>query len=122
MAQKKVLTVDDAATMRKMIAMTLKGAGYAVDEAEDGVCALEYLRSNSVDLMIVDVNMPRMNGIELVRKVRPHPRFKSVPILILTTESNEKTKALGKQAGATGWIVKPFKQDQLVSVVKHVLK
>lgn len=114
-----ILTVDDAATIRKMVSITLKGAGHDVLEAPDGVDALKVMKGRQVDLVISDVNMPRMNGIELVRQIRSENR--SVPILLLTTESDPGMKQQGKQAGATGWLVKPFQQEQLLAVVAKVL-
>jgi two-component system, chemotaxis family, chemotaxis protein CheY len=118
---KTILTVDDAATMRKLIAFTLKGAGHEVLEAGDGVEALALLKTRSADLIITDVNMPNMDGISLTRELRNLPAFKSTPILLLTTESAPEKKAAGKAAGATGWIVKPFQQEQLLAEVGKVL-
>jgi len=118
---KTIITVDDAATMRKMVSLTLKAAGYEILEAEDGVCALTLLKTRSVDLVITDVNMPNMDGIELTRQVRTLPHLSKVPILLLTTESDPEIKNRGRAAGATGWIVKPFKQDQLLAVITKVL-
>ncbi len=118
---KTILTVDDAATMRKMIAFTLKGAGHDVLEAGDGQEALAILKTRSADLVITDVNMPNMDGITLTRELRALPAFKATPIILLTTESAPEKKAAGKAAGATGWIVKPFQQDQLLAVVGKVL-
>jgi two-component system chemotaxis response regulator CheY len=118
---KTIITVDDAATMRKMIAFTLKSAGYDMLEAEDGLAALNLLKTRSVDLVITDVNMPNMNGIELTRQVRTVPHLAKVPILLLTTESDPAIKNQGRAAGASGWIVKPFKQEQLLAVVGKVL-
>jgi two-component system chemotaxis response regulator CheY len=118
---KTILTVDDAATMRKMIAFTLKGAGHDVIEAGDGVEALAVLKTRTADLIITDVNMPNMDGITLTRELRALPAFKATPIILLTTESAPEKKAAGKAAGATGWIVKPFQQDQLLAVVGKVL-
>lgn len=115
------MTVDDAATMRKMISFTLKGAGHDVLEAADGAEAYSVLSQRTVDLVITDVNMPNMNGIELVRQLRALPTFQKIPILMLTTESQPEMKQQGKDAGATGWIVKPFQQDQLLAVVARVL-
>ncbi len=115
-----ILTVDDSASVRQMIAFTLREAGYAVVEAVDGKDALAKL-SGSIDLIISDVNMPEMNGIELVRSVRASGAYKYVPILMLTTESQPAMKQEGKAAGATGWIVKPFRPDQLLSVIQRVL-
>ncbi len=115
------MTVDDAATMRKMVSFTLRGVGYTMVEAEDGVSALELLKRQPVDLVITDVNMPRMDGIELTRQIRGTPELTKTPILLLTTETDADSKARARAAGATGWLVKPFKQDQLVSVVAKVL-
>lgn len=115
------MTVDDAATMRKMISLTLRGAGHSVLEAGDGQEALDKLKSSRVDMVITDINMPRMNGIDLVKALRATPIHKSTPIILLTTESEPAMKAKGREAGATGWIVKPFQQDQLLMVVKKVL-
>jgi two-component system chemotaxis response regulator CheY len=118
---KKIMTVDDAATMRKLIGFTLRGAGHEVLEAEDGMRALAVLDSKEVDLVITDINMPNMNGIDLTRRIRSLPKYRSTPILIVTTESELAIKSQAKAAGATGWIVKPFRPDQLVAVVSKVL-
>lgn len=115
------MTVDDASTMRSLIAFTLKPTGHAVVEATDGVAALGVLRTRKVDLIITDINMPNMNGIELTRQVRSLPAYRSVPIILLTTESDPGKKNEGRAAGATGWIIKPFKPDQLLAVVAKVL-
>lgn len=114
---KTILTVDDAATMRRMVSFTLKSAGHEILEAPDGDIALGVLQTRSVDLVITDVNMPNMSGIELTRRLRALPRFGRTPIILLTTESDPNKKAEGKAAGATGWIVKPFTQDQLLAIV-----
>jgi two-component system chemotaxis response regulator CheY len=119
---KTILTVDDSASIRQMISFTLKDAGYEVIEAIDGKDALAKLNGSSMHMLISDVNMPNMDGIELVRQVRANPAFKFIPIIMLTTESQDSKKQEGKMAGATGWIVKPFKPDQLLAVVKKVLK
>lgn len=116
-----IITVDDAATLRKMVSFTLKGAGHEVLEAPDGTDALDALRSRSVDLVITDVNMPKMNGIELTRRLRGLPQFQKTPIILLTTESEAGKKAEGRAAGATGWIVKPFSPEQLLALVAKVL-
>jgi len=118
---KKIITVDDAATMRKMVSFTLKGAGHEVLEAADGREALTILRQRPVDLVITDVNMPNMDGIELTKQLRALPAFARTPIILLTTESDPGKKLLGRSAGATGWIVKPFSQEQLLAVVAKVL-
>ena len=118
---KTIITVDDAATMRKMISFTLKGAGHDVIEAGDGAEALNTLKTRGVDLVITDVNMPNMDGITLTRNLRTLSQFAKTPIILLTTESSPEKKAEGKAAGATGWIVKPFQQEQLLAVVAKVL-
>lgn len=115
-----VLTVDDSRTMRDMVSYTLKEAGYNVVEAEDGVQALAVLGIQSVDIIITDLNMPNMDGITLIQKLREKPDYKSKPILMLTTEADEQKKAAGREAGATGWIVKPFNPEKLLLVVKKV--
>jgi two-component system, chemotaxis family, chemotaxis protein CheY len=117
---KRVLTVDDSKTMRDMVSFTLKGAGFDVVEAEDGVRALAALDKATVDLVITDINMPNMDGITLVRQLRARPATRSTPILILTTEGGDDKKADGRAAGATGWIVKPFSPDKLLQVVSKV--
>jgi len=117
---KRVLTVDDSRTMRDMLGFTLRGAGFDVVEADDGVKALSVLATTKVDLIITDVNMPNMDGITLIRQVRARPGYASTPILILTTESGDDKKGQGKAAGATGWIVKPFAPDKLLAVVGKV--
>jgi two-component system, chemotaxis family, chemotaxis protein CheY len=118
---KTILTVDDAATIRMMVSFTLRGIGHQVLEAPDGACALEMLRAAPVDLVITDVHMPNLNGIELTRQLRALPGFLKTPILLLTTESDPGKKAEGRAAGATGWIVKPFNQEQLLAVVAKLL-
>ncbi len=117
---KKALTVDDSKTMRDMVSFTLKGAGFDVLEAEDGQNALSVLGGDKVDVIITDLNMPNMNGLELIGKLRADPVHKFTPILMLTTEGDAAKKEEGKAAGATGWIVKPFNPEKLVSVVNKV--
>lgn len=117
---KKILTVDDSASMRQMVSFTLKGAGYDVVEAVDGKDALGKVQGADIGMIITDLNMPNMDGIELIRVVRGMPGLKFIPIVLLTTESQDSKKKEGKEAGATGWIVKPFKPEQLVAVVKKV--
>jgi two-component system, chemotaxis family, chemotaxis protein CheY len=116
-----ILAVDDSASMRQMVSFTLKGAGYDVVEAADGVEALSIAKSRSVNLVITDVNMPNMDGISLIRELRALPSYKFTPLLMLTTESSADKKQQGKSAGATGWIVKPFNPEQLLNTVKKVL-
>lgn len=117
---KTILAVDDSKTMREMVSFTLKEAGYQVVDAEDGQQALEKLKSSRVDAVITDLNMPNMNGFELIRALRSDPAYKTAPILMLTTEGDDAKKQEGKSAGATGWIVKPFNPEKLVQVVKKV--
>lgn len=119
---RSILAVDDSPSMRKMVSFTLTGAGFRVVEAIDGVDALEKANSETVDLVLVDQNMPRLDGIGLTRKLRENPRFKNMPILILTTESSDQMKQAGKAAGATGWLVKPFDPNRLVEVIQKVLR
>jgi two-component system, chemotaxis family, chemotaxis protein CheY len=117
---KTILTIDDSASIRQMVAMTLRSAGHTVLEAVDGSHGYDQATSNTVHAVITDLNMPIMNGIEFIRKYRQHPSSKGVPIILLTTESSDDLKREAKEAGATGWIVKPFKQDQLLAVIKKV--
>lgn len=116
-----ILAVDDSASMRQMVAFTLKGAGFNVIEASDGQQALEKAKQASFDLVLSDVNMPVMDGIELVKNLRTLPEYKFTPILMLTTESAGDKKMQGKNAGATGWLVKPFNPDQLLATIRKVL-
>jgi two-component system chemotaxis response regulator CheY len=118
---KRILAVDDSASMRQMLSFTLRQAGYEVIEAVDGQDALAKAASHDVSLVLADVNMPRMDGLTLVRSLRALPRYRSAPILVLTTESSDAMKAEGRAAGATGWMVKPFDPLRLVEVVRKVL-
>jgi len=118
---KRIMTVDDSASMRQMVGFTLKQHGYDIVEAVNGAEALKKLEKETVDMLITDINMPEMDGISLVRKVRDNPSYKFMPIVILTTEFRPEKKQEGKAAGATGWIVKPFRPDQLVAVVRKVI-
>ncbi|THB66013.1 MAG: response regulator [Gammaproteobacteria bacterium] len=116
-----VLIVDDSASMRQMVTFTLKSAGHGVEEAVDGVDALKKAKMGNFDLIVSDVNMPNMDGITFVKEMRGLEAYKFTPILLLTTESAADKKQEGKAAGATGWIVKPFSPDQLLSTAKKVL-
>jgi len=116
---KVILTVDDSASIRQMVKFTLSEAGYSVIEAVDGQDALSKLAS--VNLVITDLNMPNLDGIGLIKQVRANPECKGLPIIMLTTESQESRKQEGKAAGATGWIVKPFSKQQMLAVVKRVI-
>jgi two-component system chemotaxis response regulator CheY len=117
---KRILTVDDSASVRQMVNFTLSDAGYAVIEAVDGKDALAKL-TTPVNLVITDLNMPNLDGIGLIRSVRANPALKGIPIVMLTTESQDSRKQEGRAAGATGWIVKPFTPQQILAVVKRLL-
>jgi two-component system chemotaxis response regulator CheY len=117
---KRAMTVDDSRTMRDMVAFTLRGAGFEVSEAEDGKQALRLLAGLKVDVIITDLNMPAMDGVALIRALRADPKWRAVPILMLTTESDAAKKAEGRNAGATGWLVKPFNPEKLIEVVNRV--
>lgn len=116
-----ILAVDDSTSMRKMVAFTLKGAGHDVVEANDGQEALSKAKSKKFQLVISDVNMPVMDGITLIKELRVLSDYKYTPILMLTTESEGQIKQQGREAGATGWIVKPFDPEELLAVISKVL-
>ena len=118
---KCILTVEDSTSLRELIAFTLKEEGYDVKEASDGQEALKEMDGARVHLVITDLNMPNMNGIELTQALRSDPRHKFVPIIFLTTESQVKKKQAAREAGATGWIVKPFNPGHLLQVVRKVI-
>ena len=117
---KTVLTVDDSRTMRDMLHMALSEAGYRVVQAVDGVNGLEVLEGEMPDVIVTDINMPRMDGFGFIEGVRRDARHRATPILVLTTESDGAKKARAKQAGATGWIVKPFNPAKLVDALRRV--
>jgi len=117
---KRALAVDDSKTMRDMVSFTLKSAGFEVIEAEDGKDALIKLGANAIDVVITDLNMPNMNGFDLIRALRGNSSYKFTPILMLTTEGDDSKKQEGKSAGVTGWIVKPFNPEKLIQVVNKV--
>lgn len=119
--QKTVLTIDDSASIRQMVSFTLRSAGYEIVEALDGIDGLEKARASTVDLVLTDQNMPRMDGLSLIRALRGMTQYKSVPILMLTTESSDAMKSQGRAAGATGWLVKPFDPQKLIEVVRKVI-
>jgi len=118
---KTILAVDDSSSLRSMVSFSLKAAGYQVVEAVDGVDGLEKARKRVVDLVLTDQNMPRMDGLSLIKSLRDMPTYSGVPILMLTTESSDEMKARGKAAGATGWMVKPFDPARLINVIKKVI-
>ena len=119
---KTVMIVDDSASMRQVVGFALKDAGFDVISAVDGKDALGKLTGTKVEMIITDLNMPNLNGIELIRQVRQTAGYKFTPIVMLTTESQESRKTEGKQAGASGWIVKPFTPEQLISVVRKFIR
>ena len=118
---KTILAVDDSASIRQMVAFTLKGAGYEVIEAVDGQDALDKANIHKVNLVLTDINMPRMDGFKLLELLRKLAHYKTVPILMLTTESGDEIKAKGRAAGATGWLVKPFDPKRLLEVIGKVI-
>jgi len=121
MSKKNILIVDDSASVRQVVSITLRQAGYDVIEGNDGKDALSKLTGQKVHLIISDVNMPNMDGISLVKAVKQLPAYKFTPIVMLTTESQEAKKREGQEAGAKAWIVKPFKPDQLLGVVQKLV-
>ena len=118
--KRKILVVDDSETMRDMASYTLENEGYDVVVAVDGLDALEMIEQNNFDLIITDINMPKLDGIELIRNAREIPKLKGVPILCLTTETGEDTKLAARSAGATGWIQKPFDPDRLIHAARKM--
>lgn len=119
---KRILTVDDSASVRQMVSFTLRGAGYELAEAVDGKDGLGKAGAGKFDLIVTDLNMPNMDGIEMISAVRKLPGYAFIPILMLTTESQAEKKDAGRKAGATGWIVKPFNTEQLLAVVHRLVK
>jgi len=117
----RVLTVDDSASMRALLLGALSSRGFAVEQAEDGQQAFEWLASNEVDVIITDINMPRLDGFGLIEKLRASTLHADRPILVLTTESSEEKKQRARNAGATGWIVKPFDADKLTAALRRVI-
>ena len=118
---KTVLTVDDSPSVRQMVRLALSNAGYAVVEAGDGVQGLSVAKRQAVNLIITDLNMPNMDGLEFIRSLRQLSAYRGVPIVFLTTQSDDGLKSQAKASGATGWITKPFKQEQLLAVAKKLL-
>jgi len=118
---KTILAVDDSASIRQMVSFTLKSAGYDVVEAVDGMDGLEKAKTKSINLVLTDQNMPRMDGLTLIKNLRAMGQYASTPILMLTTESSDAMKSQGRAAGATGWLVKPFDPQKLIEVVRKVI-
>jgi two-component system, chemotaxis family, chemotaxis protein CheY len=117
---KRILTIDDSKTIRDMLMLTLADAGFDVLQAVDGQDGLEMLDKERVDVVITDINMPRMDGYEVIRQMRRNTTHKTTPILVLTTESEKEKKNLAREAGATGWMVKPFDPDRLIATINKV--
>ena len=117
---KTVLTVDDSRTMRDMLLLALEGAGYTVIQAVDGVDGLETLAAKGADVVITDINMPRLDGFGFIEGMRANPDHRTTPVLVLTTESDADKKQRAREAGATGWIVKPFDPARLLAAVARV--
>ncbi|PLK26655.1 response regulator [Novosphingobium sp. TH158] len=116
----RILTVDDSASMRALLYHALSSGGFDVEQADDGQAALEWLAFNDVDLVITDINMPRLDGFGLIERLRGDSRYGERPILVLSTESSDEKKARARNAGATGWIVKPFDPEKLIAAVRRV--
>ena len=116
-----ILCVDDSASIRQMVTFALQSAGYRAETAVDGADALTKLSGNPLALIITDLNMPTLDGIGMIRKIRALPAYAGVPIVMLTTESDDTKKQEGKAAGATGWLVKPFDQARLLAVVSKLV-
>ena len=119
---KRILAVDDSASVRQMVSFTLRKAGYEVVEAVDGKDGLAKASAEKFDLIITDLNMPNMDGIQLITAARKLPGYSFIPILMLTTESQAEKKDAGRKAGATGWIVKPFDTEHLIAAAQKVIK
>lgn len=119
--KKTILTVDDSLSMQQILKDTLSDAGYSVITCSNGAEALSAFPKQPVDMVITDLNMPQMDGITLIARLRQLPAAQYIPIVMLTTESSADKKQQGKQAGASGWITKPFRPDQLVSVAERLL-
>ena len=118
---KTILAVDDSSSLRQMVAFSLKAAGYHVVEAVDGQDGLDKAKLQAVDLVLTDQNMPKMDGLALIKSLRTLPGYATTPILMLTTESSDEMKSKGRAAGANGWLVKPFDPQRLIEVVKKVI-
>lgn len=118
---KTVMVVDDSASVRRVVGIALRGAGYNVVEASDGKDALSKLTGEKINLIISDVNMPNMDGISLVKEIKQLPNYKFTPIIMLTTEGSDDKKRAGQQAGAKAWVVKPFKPEEMLKAVSMLV-
>ncbi len=118
--KKKILTVDDSRTIRNMLLVTLNNAGFDTVQAEDGIEGLEVLEESDPDVIVTDINMPRLDGLGFIAGVRKNDRYRAIPILVLTTESDLEKKNQAREAGATGWIVKPFDPAKLIAAIERV--
>lgn len=116
-----ILAVDDSPSIRVAVRLALTAAGYTVTEAVDGMDGLDKARSQRFDMILTDLNMPNLDGLGMIRQIRQMPNQSGVPIIFLTTESDDSMKAQGKAAGATGWLVKPFQAPQLVQIARKVI-
>ena len=119
---KTVLIVDDSASIREVVSYTIESEGFDVIKGENGKDALKYFDGKDINLVVTDLHMPEMDGIELIREIRMREEYKHIPILLLTTETKQEKKSEAKQAGATGWIVKPFVPENLVKVLNKVMR
>lgn len=118
---KTIMIVDDSASLRQVVAIALKGAGYAVIEACDGQDALNKLNGVKIHLIICDVNMPNLDGISFVKQMKTLPNYKFTPVIMLTTEGSEEKKQAGQMAGARAWVVKPFRPEQMLNAVSKLV-
>jgi two-component system chemotaxis response regulator CheY len=119
---KTILVVDDSESIREIVSFTLENEGYRVLLGKDGKDALKYLDEESIDLILTDLHMPEMNGIEFIKSVRSNAEYKTTPILFLTTESQTAKKMEAREAGATGWIIKPFVPAKLLEAINKVMR
>jgi two-component system chemotaxis response regulator CheY len=117
---KRILTIDDSRTIRDMLMVTLSGAGFNVQQANDGQEGIDVLNTETFDVVITDINMPKKDGYDVIRAMRANPAHKGVPILVLTTEADTEKRQIAREAGATGWMVKPFDPERLVATVRKV--
>lgn len=117
---KRILTIDDSRTIRDMLMVTLSGAGFNVQQANDGQEGIDVLDKETFDVVITDINMPKKDGYDVIRAMRANPAHKGIPILVLTTEADTEKRQIAREAGATGWMVKPFDPERLVATVRKV--